>query len=182
MAKLDKLITYAYLEEECDLPTNLDNENTENKIYRAQEMLRMLMGDGFYQDFLIKYKASTLNTPETTLFSYIKQFVAWQAYEFWTITANVLKTRAGFRVHTETNSQQADEKQMAVVVRDAKSQAMYYKKLMMDFLNNHCADYPLYDCNCRDDKTGNSFHISAVKNKHKYPEPYGTNRRGKCCE
>lgn len=180
MAKLDKLITYAYLKEETDLPTNLPDEELEHPIYRGQEMLRMLMGDGFYQDFVTKYKASTFNTAETSLYAYLKQFVAWQAYEFWTTTANLKKTRAGFRVHTETNSTVADEKQMAVVIRDAKTQAQYYKKLMVDFLNNHCADYPLYDCNCRDDKTGNGFHISAVKNKNKQPEPYGHRRT--CCE
>jgi len=174
MAKLDKLITYAYLREECDMPENLPDKDVEYLIYRSQETLRMLMGDGFYQDFLTNYKNSTLSTVYTTLFAYIKQYLAWQTYEFWVPKANFLKSRAGFRVHIEPNSQAATDTQMATLIKDAKYQANYYKKLFVDYLNNHYSDYPLYEYSCRDDKTGNGFHISAVKNKHR---PY-TKR---CC-
>lgn len=180
MAKLDKLVTYAYLKEECDLPENLDNEDVEKKIYRAQEMLRMLMGDGFYQDFLTNYKDETLSTAYTSIFTYIKQFVAHQAYEFWAITANLKPTRAGFRVHSEPNSTVAPDAQMAIIIRDAKSQAQYYKKLFVDYLNNHSSDYPLYEYGCNKDLTGNGFHISVVRNKKEKIDPRGTYRR--CCE
>lgn len=180
MAKLDKLITYAYLREECDMPENLPDKDVEHLIYRAQEMLRMLMGDGFYQDFLTNYKASSFSTVYTTLFAYIKQFVAWQAYEFWVPKANFLKARSGFRVHTEANSVAPTDVQMATLIKDAKYQSQYYKTLFMDFLNNHCEDYPLYDCKCKDDKRGNAFHVTAVKNKHRDPQVFGFKRP--CCD
>jgi hypothetical protein len=177
--KIDKLITYAYMREECDLPDTVRDEMLEHKIYRAQEMLRMLMGDEFYQDYLVKFKAETFNTAEETLFSYVKQFVAWQAYQFWVLKANFMTHASGFRVHSEPNSVAATDVQMAVLIKDAKYQADYYKKLMVDYLNAHCSDYPLYDCTCGKDLSGNGFHISAVKNKHKEPQPYG---RRKCCD
>lgn len=175
MAKLDKIITYAYLKEEVDIPQNIEEAELEHKIYRAQEMLRMLMGDEFYQDFLTKYKNNTLSTAYNSLLNpYIKQFVAWQAHEFWVVTANFKPTRSGFRVHSEDNSTIASDTQMSVLIKDAKQQAQYYKKLMIDFLDNHASDYPLYDSKCNDNLTGNSFHISAVKNKHKAVEPHDT--------
>jgi len=178
MAKLDKLITYAYLKEQCDLPQSLPDEELESKIYRAQETLRMLMGDAFYQDFQTNFQASTFSTAYTSLFPYIKQYLAWQTHEYWIQKANFKVTRAGFRVHTEENSVVASDIQMASLIKDAKYQSQYYKNLFMDYLNNHYSDYPLYDYGCKDDKRGNGFHISAVKNKHKGAQPYHIN---KCC-
>lgn len=167
MAKLDKLITYAYLKEETDLPQNLTDQEIEHAIYRGQEMLRMLMCDEFYKDFLTNYKANTLSSPYELLFPYIKQFVAWQAKEFWLVSCNFKPTRSGIRVHTEENSVVATDLQMAMLIKDAKQQAQYYKKLLVDFMEGNRTTYNLYCGDCRGNLSGNSFHISAVKNKHK---------------
>lgn len=168
MAKQDKLITYAYLKEQVDIPQSIPDEELEHKVYRAQEMLRMLMGDSFYQDFLTNYNNNTLSSAYNSLYSpYIKQFIAWQANEYWTVKANFKSTRAGFRVHTEENSVVATDIQMATLIKDAKQQAQYYKTLMIDFLNDNYSNYPLYSTYCHSNLSGNSFHISAVKNKHK---------------
>lgn len=175
MAKLDKFITYAYLKEECDLPENLQDKKLEHPIYRAQEVVRMLMGDEFYQDFLTNYKASTLSALYTTLFPFIKQFVAWQAHEIWTQKANLSITQAGFRVHKEEHSEVASAEQMASIVRDAKYQSQFYKNVLVDFLNNHNTDYPLYNVDCNSASRGNSFKISVVRNKEVQPQPFGTN-------
>lgn len=169
MAKLDKLITYAYLREECDLPQSIQDVEFEHKIYRAQEMLRMLMGDEFYQDFLTNYKNSTLSEVYNALYDpYIKQFVAWQTYEFWVKKANFKPTRAGIRVHTEENSQPASDVQMGGLIKDANQDAQYYKQLMYDYLNGHYSNYPLYSQGCRSNLMGNAQHISAVRKKHSH--------------
>ena len=178
MAKLDKLITYAYLKDEVDIPQNISDEELDHPIKRAQEMLRMIMCDEFYQDFLTNYRNNTLSTAYTSLFPYIKQFVAWQAYAFWILKSNFKPTRSGMRVHTEANSVVATDTQMAMLIKDAKYQAEYYKKLMTDYINGHVTDYPLFCDGCKTNVGGNSFHISAVKNKNKQPEPFGT--RGSC--
>ena len=178
--KEDKLITYAYMREECDLPDVIRDEVLESKIYRAQETLRMLMSDEFYQDFLTNYKANTLSDVYLTLQNYINQFIAWQANEYWTTKANLLIHASGFRVHQEENSTPATDIQMAGIIKDAKQWSQYYKQLMVDYLNNHCPEYPLYPCQCNSkDLTGNGFHISVVKNKYKEPKTYG---RRRCCE
>lgn len=167
MAKLDKLINYAYLKEECDLPQNIDDADLEKKIYRAQEMLRMIMGDEFYRDFLSAYRAGSLSTVYNNLYDpYIKQFVAWQSYEFFVKQANFKPTRSGFRVHSEENSVAASDAQMGGLIKDANQTAQYYKQLMYDFLNGHSSDYPLYSLNCGTNLIGNAQHISAVRKKH----------------
>lgn len=179
MAKLDKMITYAYLKEECDLPVHLDEAELEHKIYRAQEMLRMLMSEVFYQDFLTQFKANTLTDVYATLFPYIKQFIAWQAHEFWIIKTNFKITNGGIRVHTEENSTIATDEQMGPMIKDAKYQAEYYKRLLTGYLTEHSTSFPLYSvCGCT---SGNVFHISAVKNKVVQPQPYGTGSYKCCC-
>lgn len=167
MAKQDKLITYAYLREEVDIPQSIEDAELEHKVYRAQEMLRMLMGDEFYRDFLTNYKANTLSSAYQALYSpYMKQFIAWQAHEYWAMKANFKPTRSGFRVHTEENSVATTDVQNSTILKDAKQQAQYYKTLFVEYLNGHSTDYSLYSQNCHGNLTGNSFHISAVKNKH----------------
>lgn len=166
MAKQDKLITYAYLKEEVDIPQNIDDQDLEHKIYRAQEMLRMLMGDEFYQDFLTNYKNNSLSAQYEVFQRYVNKFVAWMAYEFFIVKANFNVTRGGVRVHTEENSTVASDVQMAMLIKDAKQQGQYYKNLLVDHLNNNYSLYPLYNNSCRTNLTGNTFHISAVKKKH----------------
>lgn len=168
MAKLDKLITFAYLKQEVDIPQNIEDEELDAKVYQAQETLRMLMGDEFYQDFLTNYKNNTFSAVYTSLYRYVKQYVAWQANEYWTIKANFKPTRSGFRVHTEESSVIATDSQMAAIIKDAKQKAQYYKTLFVDFMNGHSADYPLYSRSCNNNLSGNTFHISAVKNKHNH--------------
>lgn len=166
MAQLtDKLITFAYMKREVDLPNEIIDEELDHKIYTAQETLRMLMGDTFYRDFLTHYKANTLSAAYLTLFPYIKQYIAWQAHEGWIIKANFKPTRAGIRVFVEDNSTSASDIQMATLIKDAKQKTQYYKVLLVDFLNDHASDYPLYQ-SCNKNLTGNTFHISAVKKNH----------------
>ncbi|SRR5690242_16286280 len=179
MAKLDKLITYAYLKDECDIPTNIPDQEFDKPITRAQEVLRMLIGDEFYQDFQTNYQSNSLSALYTTLFPYIKQFLAWEANEKWTIRANFKTTRSGFRVHSEENSQVASDAAMATIIRDVKAQAQFYKNILIGYLDNHSTDYPLYNQGCHNRNVGNSFKISAVKNKHRQPQLYGT--KGGCC-
>lgn len=181
MAKLDKLVTYAYVKDEVDLPTNIPDQEFDKPITRAQEVLRMLIGEDFYQDFQTNYQANTLSAVYTTLFPYIKQFLAWDANEKWTLKANFKPTRSGFRVHSEDSSTVASDAAMAAIYRDAKSQSQFYKNILLDFLKDHSSDYPLYNQGCHNKNVGNSFKISVVKNKHRQPDLYGKGGR-RCCE
>lgn len=169
MAKLDFLIDFAYLKEQVDIPQNISNSDLEGKLFRAQELLRMLMGDAFYKAFLAAYKAGPLTGVYLALYNpYVKQFLAWQAYQYFSVTANYNITPGGYRVHTEANSVVASDIQMAIIIKDIKQQTQYYKDFMVNFLNDNASDYPLYNVSCGTSRTGNTFHISAVKNKHRH--------------
>lgn len=169
MAKLTKLITYAYLKGEVDIPQSIPDDELDHKIYRAQETLRMLMGDPFYQDYLAQFAAGPLTGAYLTLYPYVKQYVAWQAKEYYNVVANYKPTRAGFRVHTEENSVVATDTQMGTIIKIDKQSADFYKQLLVSYLDNHASDYTLYSSvSCgTSSKTGNGFHISAVRNKHR---------------
>lgn len=170
MAEPVKLITFAYMRGEVDIPQNIPPEEIDGKIKRAQERLRMLMGDGFYQNFLSTYDATTKDSPLTGAYAslydpYIKQFIAHQAFVYWTLEANYKPTRSGIRVYSEDNSEPATDIQMSVLLKDRKQDAEYYANLLVDYMNNHAEDLPLYQRDCKTSST-NSFHISAVKRKH----------------
>jgi hypothetical protein len=168
MAEQDeKLITFAYLRQEIDVPQNIPDTDFDRKIKRAQERLRMIMGDSFYQDFVTQYKASTKQSPMSDPYQrlydpYIKQFVAHQTFVHWTLEANFKPTRSGIRVHTEDNSDAASDAQMSVLLKDRKQEAEYYAQLLMDFLNENHSDYALYNFRCSTRKS-NPMHISAIR-------------------
>lgn len=164
LEKRKKLITYAYLKDEVDLPRELPDYELEGKIYDAQETLRMLMGDEFYKSFLNEYLSNQWTGANAALYDpYVKQYVARQAHEYWIVKANFKPTNAGFRVHTEDNSTPATQIDMAPLIKDAKQKAQYYKKLLVDYLEGNASLYPLYNASCGNDLTGNTFHISAVR-------------------
>lgn len=168
MAQLtDNFITFAYLKAETDIPQNVESDKFDHKISRAQEKLRMLMGDEFYQDFLITYKAGPLSGAYQSLYNpYIKQFVAWQAVAYWIVESNYAPTRSGYRIQSDENSIAVPTEEMGILITDRKQQAEYYSKLLVLFLDNHASDYPLYNNKCKKN-SNNTFHISVVRNKHK---------------
>lgn len=169
MAKLIKLIDNAYMKGEVDMPQSVDNEKIDHKIYRAQETLRMLWGDEMHQSYLTAYNSGPLTGAYLAVYAYVKQYLAWQAYEHFTVTGNFDITRGGFRVYTEDNSVIASDAQMAMIIKDAKQQAQYYKNLLVGYLDGHSADFPLYNVSCgTKNLSGNTFHISAVSNKHSH--------------
>jgi hypothetical protein len=68
---------------------------------------------------------------------------------------------------TEDNSVAASDKQVAELVRDTKMWAQTKKEKLVHFLDDNCTTYPLYECNCGENKrVGTGFHITSVGKKH----------------
>ncbi len=163
---MTKLINYQYLRLEVDISQNVPDKELDNPIKRAQEMLEMLIGSGLYDEIISEFPNS-FSAANTTLFPYVKKFLAWQAYQFWIPKANFKDTRSGFRVMREDNSDAATEKDMATLIRDIKMWAQTQKEKLVQFLEDNCTTYPLYDCECGNKKrTGTGFHITSVGKKH----------------
>lgn len=167
MAKLTKLINYAYLKEEIDVPSDIPDSEFEHKILWAQDTLKMLIGSDFYADYLAKFEADTILSYYSALAPYVKQYLAWQTAEYWVPTANYKVTRSGFRIHTEANSNVISDQQQATVTKMFNQQAQKYKMFLINYLNDNQSIYPLYVTDCRTGNTGSTFKITAVRGKHR---------------
>lgn len=165
---MSKLINYQYLRNEVDISQNIIDKELDSPIRRAQEMLSMVIGDDLFNELDGQNTSpSTFSAANTTLLPYVKKFLAWQAYQFWLLKANLKDTKAGIRVMQEDNSIAATDKQMAELIRDAKMWAQTQKEKLVQFLEDNCTTYTLYDCGCGSTKrTGTGFHITSV-GKHK---------------
>lgn len=168
---MSKFINNAYFRKEVDVDNNIEDKVFDNPIKRAQETLRMILGETFYATIQTEFDAGTYDPSATsshnkTLFDpYIKQYVAWQAYEFWLAKANFNYTRSGVRVHTDESSTVASEKSMGELLRDAKQSSQFYKGLLMSFLKNNEENYPDYD-DCNRKTFGTGFHITSISRKN----------------
>lgn len=163
-----KLINYQYVKNETDISQNVPESELDNPIKRSQEMLEMIIGETLVAE-LVSQNPTALTAANVTLMTYVKPFLAWQAYQFWLPKANFKTHASGLRVHEEDNSRAATDAEMANLIRDAKMWAQTKKEKLVQFLEDNCSTYPLYDCvNCggKNKRTGTGFHITSV-GKHK---------------
>lgn len=165
---MTKIITYAYFRSETDVSENVDDKTIDNPIKRAHEQLKFILGKAFYEQIVAQFVASSFSTDNDALYDpYIKKFLAWQAYEFYAIRANVYESRTGFRTFREDNSEVVSESTMANIINEAKHWTQYYKGEMLTFIKQQrridSSKYPLYD-DCHN-KMGTGFNITAVKKK-----------------
>lgn len=160
---MSKLITFAYLRAECDISNNIEDKILDNPIKQAQETLRMILSEAFYAQVMSQFDSKSLSPANTALLTpYLKQYIAWQAYEFWLVKANFNPTRSGIRVHTDESSQIASAEEMATLLRDAKQKSAFYKGLMITFLNNNASNYSLYTTSCKSNTFGTGMHITSI--------------------
>mgnify|MGYP006262577661 CR=1 FL=1 len=168
---MSKLITYAYLKEETDISSIVDNTKLDNPIKNACDRLKFLIGTAFYNELVSQVITTpkTLSTDNLAFFDpYVKQFLAWQAYQFYISKANTYETRVGVRIFKEDNSDPASDKIMGEQISLAKQQLQIYKDGMINFLRTEQrlspSKYPLYTQTCGN-VVGSSFGISAVSRK-----------------
>ena len=168
---MSKLINYQYVKLETDISQNVPEEELDVPIKRSQEMLEMVIGAALVaelvsQDITLPKSFTAANL---TLMTYVKPFLGWQAYQFWLPKANFKTHASGVRVHEEDNSRAATTEEMANLIRDAKMWCQTKKEKLVQFLEDNCSTYPLYDCGCGSNKrTGTGFHITSVGGKHKH--------------
>jgi len=165
---MNKLITYAYFIKETDVSKVVDNDKIDNYIKKSSERLRALITPSFYDQLVAQYSTNPQSFSADNLAfydPYVKQYLAWQAYEFYIIKANTYETRMGVRTFKEENSDPATDKIMGDQIALAKADAEFYKNQMIGFLRTaqrvDSSKYPLYTIkNCQPATGG--FGISAV--------------------
>lgn len=167
---MTKLISYAYFKQETDISQNIDESKLDNPIKNAHRQLKFLIGTDFYNQIVSQFPSSFTTDNMSFFDPYVKQFLAWQAYEYYIIKANFAETASGFRVYKEENSDVATDKQMGELIRIAKETSQLYKGEMITFLvtaqNADSTKYPLYTDKCYK-SFGTGFHISKISKKDK---------------
>jgi len=167
---MTRLITYAYLKQETDIASNIEVAELDNCIKWAQDRLKFLIGTLFYNELYSQGTTTptSYSTTNAALYDpYIKQYLAWQAYEFFVSTqAQNYSSRSGYRVHKEDNSDPATDQQMNTRVKMAKEQVQFYKGAMINYIIQQQAisssNYPLYVADCSNKKFGSGSGITGV--------------------
>jgi hypothetical protein len=164
---MSKLITYSYFRGETDISANVDDIKLDNPIKKAQDRLKALIGPTFYDELVAQVITTpkTLTAANTSVFDpYIKQFLAWQAYEFYIVKAGTYDSRIGPRVFREENSDPVSDKIMGEQIAAAKRDAQFYKEALLNFLRSaqrvSSLAYPLYTNKATCIESG--FGISAI--------------------
>lgn len=166
---MSKLITAAYLKAECDIDTNIDNRELDNPIKWAQDRLRFLLGKSFYDQIYSQGTTTptTFSSDNSALFDpYVKQFLAWQAHEFYVIKSTAIRKRTGLRTHLDEVDEAAPSDIVNLHIKTAKEQTQFYKGEMINYIiqeqDNDSTKYTLYDRDCDNSKFGNGFGITGV--------------------
>lgn len=165
---MNKLITYAYMKQETDIAQIIDNEKLDNPIKRAQDRLRALIGPPFYDELISQVITTpkTLTAANNSFFDpYVKEYLAWQAYEIYLSKANTQETRIGVRVFKEDNSDPASDKTMGEQLALARQDLKLKKDAVINFLRTAqkvlSTAYPLYTSKyCGTNDSG--FGITAI--------------------
>jgi len=164
-----KLITSAYLKQETDIDTNIDASELDNPIKWAQDRLRFLLGKQFY-DQIYSQGTSTptsFSAANSAFFDpYVKQFLAWQAHEFYRIKSTAISKRSGLRVFKDETDDAAPDSIVNLHIKTAKEQTQFYKGEMINYiLQEQAADstaFPLYESDCENKRFGSGFGITGV--------------------
>lgn len=165
---MNRLITYAYLKEETDIPSGVENKDLDNPIKWAQDQLRFVLGRSFYDQLYSQGTSSptSYSTANAALYDpYIKQFLAWTAYHDYRVKCGFYDSRTGPRAWKEENSDPADKETLNMLVREASNKVQFYKGNMLNYIqeqkNANSSAFPLYTTDCGQ-KFGSGFGISGV--------------------
>lgn len=165
---MSRLITVQYLKKETDISANVDADTLDNPIKWAMDRLKFLLGNVLYDAIYSQATTTptTFSAENAALFDpYIKQYLAWQAYEFYVTRSMSLETRTGFRVHKDDTSDPAGAEDLNARIRAAKEQTQFYKGQMLNFITQEQelnGSYASYDEDCENNKFGSGSGITGV--------------------
>ena len=176
---MSRLINYAYFRKETDVAPQVEDSVLDNPIKWAHDQLSFQLGRQFYDDLVSQFTTGngTFTTTEYTAFfnPYVKQFLAWAAYEDYLAKANSYETRTGVRVFKEENSDPASDGTMNMRIKKAAQKAEFYKSLMISYLiqeqarNSNTFAYFKQDYNTQN-KLGTQFQISGLRKRDTSPK------------
>jgi hypothetical protein len=163
---MGKLISYAFMRKETDISQNIEDKYLDNPIRLAERQLKFEIGSQFYAELVTQNDTNSFSIANLAFHDpYVKEFIAWQAYQYWLAKTNNYETPTGIRTFKDENSDLASDKSMGELLRIAKQQTDLVKGEMLSFLKSsqslNASAYPLYRRNCKS-SVGGGFHITAI--------------------
>jgi hypothetical protein len=159
------LISQEDFNERVDLSANILSKYVIPNIALVQDRyLKKILCKDFYDEIIYQVENEALTTAnETLLDDYIKPAMVYRAYARYLGTANVFSTPSGHRKYVEENSEAATPADMALPIKQAESDALYYETQLEEYLENNQDDYETWrdECSCLK-KTITSFKISKI--------------------
>lgn len=160
------LIPLSYLNEACNLSTNVEEKMYKIALRRAQGDLKNDLGPEFYEQIETQYDQSggSLTSDNSTLYEdYLKDYLAWLTAFYNLKFSQQASTPTGHREFNDDNSSILSDVKLYSLEKNMKEQANFYKNQMINFLkleqSKDSTKYPLYT-NCA--KSEFSWGISSV--------------------
>lgn len=165
---MSNLISPAYIKKITGIADLIDDVELEIPLQRAQDRLSVLIGQSFFDQLMTQANTApqSFSTDNQAFFDpYVKEFIAWQAYEVYFPKSNTYQTRSGLRVFKEDNSDPASDKNLGEQLRLIKEDVKLKKEKLINFLRTQqritSTKYPLFT-NLMCGITGGGFSISAI--------------------
>lgn len=127
--------------------------------------IRKILCDDFYDELITQVDAGTLTSANETLIDdYIKPAMVYRAYARYVSTANVYSTASGLRKFVEQDSEAATASDLASIIKQAESDAVFYERELYEYLEDNEDNYPTYrdNCKCSKVKSITNFKISKI--------------------
>lgn len=155
---MKNLIPLAYLNESCFLSLNVDEKKYKMVLKLAQESLKDILGQEFYDQIDSQYAPAndTLSVDNAALYEgYIKDFLAWQTYHNFLGFSQSDVTPTGVREFKDDNSDLVRDIKLVSLEKNVATWATYYKDRMVNFLRlsqaNLATKYPLWKERCNNE-------------------------------
>lgn len=170
------LITFAYVRQLTEISQNIDDKFLTPKLKTAHDQLKFILGRNFYNDIVNNYNPLLPNDGFSQSYynlynPYIKEFLAWQMYEYYLIKANVIETRTGLRTFKEDNSVAASDKAIAELLSLARQNVQFYKGQLLNFISEtqqiDSSQYTLFTNTNPANVMGAGFGITAINGRDK---------------
>jgi hypothetical protein len=127
--------------------------------------IRKILCNDFYNELIEQLEDDTVTTANQTLIDdYIKPAMVYRSYARYVATANVFSSASGMRKYLEQDSEPATSADLASIIGQAESDALFYERELYEFLEDNEDDYPTYrdNCKCGKVKSITNFKISKV--------------------
>jgi len=141
------LITETELKQDTIIQDNVDGKLLGWAMRKAQNVYtRAVLGSALYNEIITQFAAETLTTANQTLLdSYIKPMQLAYIQKEATFSLWIKFTNSSIGTRSVDDLQTSGQDQVNYAVNEFEREAEYYKDLLIKYICDNIADYPLYN-------------------------------------